>query len=343
MRVDKIRLVHRDTLSVESILRRAPDGTLICTCTCGDIKEPAPQNRICLFRSCDGGEKWEEQGPVTPENGYAYYMTETAVLNNKIYLFAIRHDGNFTNWENLLYCSEDSGRSWNKTSLKTCFPALTFVRGMAVLSNGNILFPYHAYPITAEQNSACSLSKRLVTCCDIDAVENGIIYSDDGGKTFRKKIAFIQKISDLLKMGFMKWTWSENTVVELDPGHLVMLLRLDASGVLWKSESFDYGVSWNGYHRTDIPNPGNKPQLLKRNDGMVLLLNTPRSGKRMEDRFPLEVWCSMDGMRSWVEKLQVSDFPGAYSYANGFIDADDRLKFSFEFNRHDIYYVEVEL
>ena len=43
-----ITLVHRDMLSCEAILRRAPNGELIIVSQCGDVAEPAPLNRVCL-------------------------------------------------------------------------------------------------------------------------------------------------------------------------------------------------------------------------------------------------------------------------------------------------------
>lgn len=94
--------------------------------------------------------------------------------------------------------------------------------------------------------------------------------------------------------------------------------------------------------RPDIPNPSNKPQLLKTNDGRIVLLNTPNDGKGLEARFPLEIWISENNMAGWNKKIVLSDFPGVYSYANGFIEGNI-LYLAFEFNRHDIYFARVDL
>ena len=47
-------------------------------------------------------------------------------------------------------------------------------------------------------------------------------------------------------------------------------------------------------------------------------------------------------MKTWGKKIRVSDYPGAYSYPDGFIEGD-HLKFVYDFNRHDIYYVDLEI
>ena len=62
----RIKLVHIDSLSCEPILRRAPDGGLLCVCQCGDVYEPAPGNRVRAFRSEDEGETWRDLGLVRP-------------------------------------------------------------------------------------------------------------------------------------------------------------------------------------------------------------------------------------------------------------------------------------
>ena len=64
--------------------------------------------------------------------------------------------------------------------------------------------------------------------------------------------------------------------------------------------------------------------------------------KRTEARFPLEIWISENNMAGWNKKIVLSDFPGVYSYANGFIEGNI-LYLAFEFNRHDIYFARVDL
>ena len=46
-----IKHVHRGTLCCEAIVRRMPNKELLLVCQCGDITEPAPQNRVYFIVS----------------------------------------------------------------------------------------------------------------------------------------------------------------------------------------------------------------------------------------------------------------------------------------------------
>ena len=52
---------------------------------------------------------------------------------------------------------------------------------------------------------------------------------------------------------------------------------------------------------------------------------------------------SYDGMKTWGKKISLSNFPGMYSYPDGFIDENNCLYAAFEFNRHDIYFFSYNL
>ena len=54
--MNRIKLVHLDSLSCEAIFRIAPNGDYVIISQVGDVTEPAPQNRVHLFRSTDKGE-----------------------------------------------------------------------------------------------------------------------------------------------------------------------------------------------------------------------------------------------------------------------------------------------
>ena len=78
------------------------------------------------------------------------------------------------------------------------------------------------------------------------------------------------------------------------------------------------------------------------NGGAVALINTPNPELGFRHRNPLEIWISDDDMRTWRYKKKVLDFPGWLSYPDGFADGD-RIIFSFELNRHDIYLADCDI
>ncbi len=46
--MDKIGMVHRDSLSCEAIVRKLPDGSLLLLSQCGGMGEPCPENRAAF-------------------------------------------------------------------------------------------------------------------------------------------------------------------------------------------------------------------------------------------------------------------------------------------------------
>lgn len=337
--LDRIKLVHMDTLSCEAIARRMPNGELLIVCQCGDIKEPAPQNRVYAFHSKDEGNTWSPKELIYPEDGQAVYSTEVMILDNEITVFLTLHNGYFVDWKCVMMKSFDNGYTWQNAGVTPHLNTYVFVRGMIKLSDGNILIPYQRYPISEEQNRVLREQNNYVWKADIKYVDSGVLLSKNGGKTYERFEGVHTPIRE-------KWQWTEPTVVELSDKSLAMLLRYNGTGFLFRSNSFDGGKTWSEPEKTDIPNPDNKVKLLKFNDGRIALLHTPNGnfGLRLRGRNPLSVWISNDDMKSWYYKHEIAAFDGCYSYPDGFITEDSKhIMFAFEFNRHDIYFVDHEI
>lgn len=86
--------------------------------------------------------------------------------------------------------------------------------------------------------------------------------------------------------------WEPNCV-ELEPGHLVLLMRCNHQ-YLRRADSFDYGRSWTENSLTGIPNPSTKFSLVKVRDA-VLLLNNFVAAPGWESRTHLEIRVSVMG------------------------------------------------
>ena len=123
-------------------------------------------------------------------------------------------------------------------------------------------------------------------------------------------------------------------------------MRKCRSGWLYRCDSPDGGKTWGEYYKTDIPNPTNKPRLINLDGGRIALIHTPNNAGIENGgwalRFPLELWISDNDIKSWSEKIRLTDFPGAYSYSDGFYE-DGHIHFVIEHNRHTILYFDVEL
>jgi predicted neuraminidase len=166
-----------------------------------------------------------------------------------------------------------------------------------------------------------------------------VIISADRGKSFQRFAG--PKIPVKGTTG-RHWAWTEPTLTPLSDGRLVMLLRVDGSGWLWRSESRDLGRTWTEAVKTDIPNPSNKPKLIPMPDGRIALIHTPNPVPGSRSRYPLSLWISDDDLASFRDKRVVTDFPGNYCYPDGFFE-DGHILFTIEINRHEVLFVDCEV
>lgn len=336
--MERIKLVHTDTLSCEAILRKAPNGELIIVSQCGGVKEPEPNNRVYVFHSKDDGETWSKGELITADNGKAQYQTEVSVVGDEILCFMTEHDGNFTNFNSYVLSSKDNGYTFQKKCDLTLKKGFCFVRGMIKVGN-EYLFPYQNYPVSKQEDEYLISKGLKIWNSNIENVEMGVIKTSD---FINFTVSTKEALLPLRMNGEKKWVWSEPTLIELSNGDIAMLLRFDARGYLYRSISKDGGDTWSEPVPTDIPNPANKPKLIKLGN-RIALLNTPKSTGGYINRQPLSLWISDDDMLTWSYKKDLVTFPGWLSYPDGVAVADNRIQFAFEFNRHDVYFVDVTI
>jgi hypothetical protein len=325
-----------------------PDGRLLCVSQCGDVTEPAPGNRVHAFVSQDNGDTWRHAGSVYPETGEAVYATEVTVLDGVVSAFLQVHNGRFLNMRCVVMQSRDAGETWIDAGEPPFFPAFCFVRGMLPLANGEIMLPCQFFPVSEEENARLVISnhnvadfrrQRAIWDARVGFMGNDVIVSADRGVTYQR---FAGPRIPIKGATGRNWAWTEPTLAQLADGTLAMLLRVDGSGCLWRSDSRDNGRTWSEAAPTDIPNPGNKPKLIPMPDGRIVLIHTPNPKAGFENRYPLAVWISDDNLRSFADRRVVTDFPGRYCYPDGFCE-NGRLLFTIEINRHEILFFDCQL
>lgn len=281
--------------------------------------------------------------PLYPEVGNAVYCTEVTVSGEEISAYLTVHSGQFLDWKCVMMKSYDNGHTWKNAGSPPHFPEYTFLRGTITTSNGSIVTPYQYYPITKEERDKVFYEQKGkgVWSTNSSYCESGTIVSSDGGKTYTRHTACRMYMKNIEVNGTRvnpSWIWSEPTIVELLDGTIVMLMRRDGGGWLWRCDSHDGGKTWSECLKTNIPNPGNKPKLLKLDNGKIALIHTPCASQR----YPLSLWISDDGMKTWKDKTILTDFPGQYSYADGFYE-NGHIKFSIEHNRHTTLLFDIEI
>lgn len=343
--MDIKRLLYRGKLPnlvcCDSMLRVLPNGDWALFMLSGGETEPRKENGVFISKSIDKGETWDEPSRLNIKFNSAIVPTEVIVCDNKITLYISTHEGGLVNWDSCYCESFDSGETWSELKLIPFKNDKTFIRNLFIRENGQWILPYQHYILT-DKTKRNRLSEYHYTTI----YENGVFMSNDKGETWTCNTT-PSILNDSVEL---KFNYHENNVTELSDNTLVMLIRVDKTGYLYRSDSSDGGVSWSKPIITDIPNPGSKFRLFKISDGRIILIHNPNNKITKQKVFssmcrnPLSIWISDDDMKSWSIKRDLVDFPGQLAYPDGFVDdKEEYVHFAFDYNRHDVIYVGAKI
>lgn len=275
----------------EPLLRRMPDGTLGAVIYTGGDMEPDPDNRnIAAFvYSEDDGMTWSKPHPIVSHPFRNCWGTELCTLGEVPFVLFQTFDAR--TYYDELRCfvmeTDDCGRSWKRPRTLAGFPPNISARQIRKLSDGSWLCPCY----WKEQNEFPGNPDEF----NLDSFVAGAARSTDNGRTFSIHGYLHTKNCGL---------W-EPDIIELENGHLLMLLRADGSGFLYRSESFDFGQSWTPVIPSDIPNPGAKFTMHKIANRIILITNTCPDGRFERSR--LEIRGSDDGCKSWSFRKKIAE------------------------------------
>jgi predicted neuraminidase len=339
---DRIGLIYSgkvpNLLCCDSTLRRLPGGDWIAVFLSGGHAEPLPENNIFITRSQDQGQTWSPIQPVFHEKAGAYVPTELIVTDSRLYLYAFKHDGKFWDWQSCVSVSEDAGETWSDLHPIPYKTEYTCVRNLLIRKDGTWVLPYQHYIVDEEEAADLQESGRPLYRTQRTVSENGVMVSRDQGATWDGY--------DGAKLNLGYFNWAENNVAELSDGTLAMLIRVDRTGVIYRSDSTDGGKSWSDPSPTSIPNPGTKFRLFNCPNNRIALVHNPNAwdGLIGKQRNPLSLWISDDDLQTWTSKRDLVTFPGQLAYPDGFLDEEQgMIHFAFDYNRHDMIYYGARL
>ncbi len=312
-------------LACDTTLCAVPDGSWVMVMLGGGDREPLPANRIFITRSQDQGKTWSAMRPIdlgikTGRPNRALVPTELMVQAGRCTLFLATHDGRFGDWKTWMCHSDDSCRTWGPLiPLPGELAQRTFIRNHIKTWDGRLMAPFQHYVGQPGPRNP----------------RNGVVISDDGGKTWSVH-GWIRLNDDDNYRG-----WAEPNIVELSEGRIAMIIRADRlGGVLYRSDSADGGLTWSPASKTEIPNPGSKATLYGLGGDNVAILHNPDARRRN----PLALWVSFDGMRTWPYRRDLVTSPGRLNYPDGFVSDDGQwLHFAFDDNRHKAVVVSAKL
>ena len=103
------------------------------------------------------------------------------------------------------------------------------------------------------------------------------------------------------------------TLWESEPGHVHAFLR-STHGKICRSDSVDYGKTWSSVEDTFLPNPNSGVDVLKLQNGVLVLAYNPCDGN-WRTRTPLSVAFSTGDGRFWSDPIHVeTDNASSFSY-----------------------------
>jgi len=282
-----------------------PDGRWVCVFLTGGPAEPHVENEVMASVSLDGGRTWPKPIRLFKSNLRRCLPASVYSFSGSpgIFVATMIPDSYFLEQRLHLSWYDQESDKWSVPTLVRGCPPVLPMRGFAA-SDGSAVFPCFwaegcdqirpgdlgDVPPQWQTDWAFSDTKREYRqVC-------GVLVSEDGGETFRVRGYVAHPEVNL---------W-EPTAVEVAPGHYVMLIRAEATGVLYRSETRDSGETWTPPEPTDILNPSTKPVFLKIGD-TILLFHNPNPGVGFYKRKQLEVWISRDGLKTWSDKIPLAN------------------------------------
>ena len=126
-----------------------------------------------------------------------------------------------------------------------------------------------------------------------------------------------------------------------------MLIR-STEGFVYRSDSDDYGTTWSQAYPTKLPNNNSGIDLIKMDNGVLVLVYNPVSGNWAE-RTPLVCSISKDNGQTWEEKLVLdrnhrpkNREDGEFSYP-AIIAKKDRIYITYTWKRKTIAFYELQV
>lgn len=122
------------------------------------------------------------------------------------------------------------------------------------------------------------------------------------------------------------------SVVELDSGRLLAVMRNTAKGWLWVMASDDGAATWTPPADSGFPNPGSAAALHSLASGHLILVYNDSP----EERRPLTIALSEDDGQTWPHRMILADGDETYSYPSVTQSPDGHIHIVYTLARREI-------
>lgn len=343
-------------LACGAAVAEMPNGDLLCWWLSGSNSEPATDNNVLAARSTDRGKTWSEPYILVKAGACAGSLTAMHVTSQgKVIAFGAEWPSEFqyTVWHYFRMESTDNGYSWSpheEVSIREG-DNIMFCRPIQ-LRNGEYLFPTSFFekrpvPLSGSiHDTALVTSESEALALPPDPAASGapnkFLTHLHGCSVLITADPELRGMTEYGGIRNRPLGLLESVVIQLKDNRIVMLMRAEYGGFLWRSESLDSGHTWKDAWQTDIPNPTSLAALIRLPDGRIALIHNAVGGVVGEraKRDPLSIWLSNDEMESWYLKEDIIT-GGQLAYPCALI-VNNTLVFSYDRNRREARFVEVD-
>ncbi|MCF7855322.1 MAG: glycoside hydrolase [Candidatus Pacebacteria bacterium] len=357
-------------LAVGGSLHQAPNGDLLCFWLSGSNGEPAADNGMLLARSTDAGRTWSEptEWVCAGDEAAAVKLMHTTD-DGRLIAFGNwwPYEKSYTVQRYFRIESKDAGRTWSEPWPFQVRESqnISLAGPVTQLDNGDYIFPTTFFekrrtPLTGAPE-ALALAEDETAAASLPPAPPGHEAPEKFGTHLYGCSVFIASEDDLSDMqehgqisnrplGLL-----EPSLIQLKDGRIVMLMRAEWGGFLWRTESHDAGRTWTKARETDIPNPSNKARLARLADGRIALIHNASGGQRGRrgPRSPLSIWISDDEMDTWNLKVDIATRtplpsgqwragPDMLSYPCPLV-LGGKLFFGYDRNRREVVFAECNI
>lgn len=322
-----------------SSLVQMPDGELICAFFAG-LREGEKDVAIWLSHTRHG--IWRKPVRLMAETGFPHWNPILHTEGDTVWLFykvgKTVHDW-ITRWS----VSHDQGKSWRAPEELVSgskFPRGPVKNKLIVMSNGEWAAPgsieteqnWDAFvDISADKGKQWSrfdvpIEHQASTSPNVHGVWHGLadnaLWETDIDRVF-------------------KWDGViQPSLWESNPGMIHMLMR-STRGYIYRSDSNDFGRSWNHAYVTPLPNNNSGIDLVCCHDGTLILAYNPIAGN-WGRRYPISLCWSTDNGLSWSEPFDLEAEEGEFSYPAIICEKEgNTIHLTYTCNRKNIAYQKI--
>lgn len=275
-------------------------------------QEGAPDVKIWLSRSGDGGKTWSAPEVVAQEPNVPCWnpVLFREQKSGEIILY-YKIGTSPRDWSGFFRRSKDAGRTWGESYIMPAGLLGPIKNKPIQLTDGSVLSPTS---VESYKNWACWVDRSVDGCRNW--THHGPIYHP------KHSFGVIQP-----------------AIVRRRDGSLLALMRSRGIGAICASTSRDAGLTWSTAEELkDLPNPNSGIDAVTLADGRLALIFNPTH----QGRTPLAVSVSNDDGKTWKLAVTLEQTPGEFSYPAIIQAADATLHMTYTWNRQRIVHVTLQ-